>query len=213
MNTAAWLDAERCLPRRSGLRPRERCWRLVAAAPRCRQVFEALRFCVCPPSSWFPRDLVPTFRFHAPSSATSSSPQAAIRLSSGFVGPVPLREAPWTVVFAAEAINDLLPGLRHLAIDHAVYWFLPRAEQREVQVLAVFFGDKITSAGCWCACCKTAPRADLRRPGATQPWAIARALDPHRVTSHLGSVADRTGPLALSADRRWPAYDVSLHRC
>ena len=105
-----------------------------------------------------------------------------------------MSEAPWSVVFAAEAINDLLliteyltqaycgfgeppaeanrhaqvrieaiiaaaerlataplreeshddllPGLRHLALDRAVYWFRPRAEQREIQVLAVFFGGQ-----------------------------------------------------------------------
>ena len=105
-----------------------------------------------------------------------------------------MSEAPWTVVFAAEAVNDLvliteyltqaycgfgeplaeakchaqvrieaiitaaerlataplrgeshddlLPGLRHLALDRAVYWFRARAEQREIQVLAVFFGGQ-----------------------------------------------------------------------
>ena len=105
-----------------------------------------------------------------------------------------MSEAPWSVVFAAEAINDLLliteyltqayccfgeapaeanrhaqvrieaiiaaaerlataplreeshddllPGLRHLALDRAVYWFRPRAEQREIQMLAVFFGGQ-----------------------------------------------------------------------
>ena len=105
-----------------------------------------------------------------------------------------MSEAPWSVVFAEEAINDLLliteyltqaycgfgeapaeanrhaqvrieaiiaaaerlatapfrgdchddlpPGLRHLALDRAVYWFRPRAEQREIQVLAVFFGGQ-----------------------------------------------------------------------
>ena len=105
-----------------------------------------------------------------------------------------MSEAPWTVVFAAEAINDLLliseylaqayssfgelpaeadrhaqarieaiiaaaerlatapwrgeshddlmPGLRHLALDRAVYWFRPRAQHREIQVLAVFFGGQ-----------------------------------------------------------------------
>lgn len=105
-----------------------------------------------------------------------------------------MSEAPWTVVFAAEAINDLLliseylgqaycsfgespveadrhaqarieaiiaaaerlatapwrgeshddlmPGLRHLALDRAVYWFRPRAQHRDIQVLAVFFGGQ-----------------------------------------------------------------------
>lgn len=104
------------------------------------------------------------------------------------------REAPWVVVFAAEAINDLrlisdhliqayqgfgeppaeahfhaaaridaiisaaerlataplrgeshddlLPGLRHLALDRAVYWFRPRPQQREIQVLAIVFGGQ-----------------------------------------------------------------------
>ena len=105
-----------------------------------------------------------------------------------------MSEAPWTVVFAAEAINDLLliseylgqaycsfgespveadrhaqarieaiiaaaerlatapwrgeshddlmPGLRHLALDRAVDWFRPRAQHRDIQVLAVFFGGQ-----------------------------------------------------------------------
>lgn len=104
------------------------------------------------------------------------------------------REAPWVVVFAAEAINDLrlisdhliqayqglgeppaearrhaaaridaiisaaerlataplrgeshddlLPGLRHLALDRAVYWFRPRPQQQEIQVLAIVFGGQ-----------------------------------------------------------------------
>jgi len=96
-----------------------------------------------------------------------------------------MSEAPWTVVFAAEAINDLvlitdyltqayygfveplveahshaqvsieaiitaaerlatapLRGESHGALDRAAYWFCSRAEQREIQVLAVFFGGQ-----------------------------------------------------------------------
>ena len=41
-----------------------------------------------------------------------------------------------------ESRDDLLPGLRHLALDRAVYWFRSRAEQRDIQVLAVFFGGQ-----------------------------------------------------------------------
>ncbi len=37
---------------------------------------------------------------------------------------------------------DLLPGLLYLALDRALTWFRARAEQREVQVLAVFFGGQ-----------------------------------------------------------------------
>ena len=47
-----------------------------------------------------------------------------------------------TAPFRGECHDDLLPGLRHLALDRAVYWFRPRAEQREIQVLAVFFGGQ-----------------------------------------------------------------------
>ena len=47
-----------------------------------------------------------------------------------------------TAPLRGESRDDLLPGLRHLALDRAVYWFRPRAEQREIQVLAVFFGGQ-----------------------------------------------------------------------
>jgi toxin ParE1/3/4 len=41
-----------------------------------------------------------------------------------------------------ESHDDLLPGLLHVALDRAVYWFRVRAEQHEIQVLAVFFGGQ-----------------------------------------------------------------------
>ena len=44
--------------------------------------------------------------------------------------------------FRGESHDDLLPGLRHLTLDRAVYWFRTRPEQREIQVLAVFFGGQ-----------------------------------------------------------------------
>ena len=47
-----------------------------------------------------------------------------------------------TAPFRGESHDDLLPGLRHLALDRAVYWFLPRDQQRQIQVLAVFFGGQ-----------------------------------------------------------------------
>jgi plasmid stabilization system protein ParE len=47
-----------------------------------------------------------------------------------------------TAPLRGESRDDLLPGLRHLALDRAVYWFRPRAEQRDIQVLAVFFGGQ-----------------------------------------------------------------------
>ncbi len=45
-----------------------------------------------------------------------------------------------TAPLCGESRDDLMPGLRHLALDRAVYWFRPRAEQQKIQVLAVFFG-------------------------------------------------------------------------
>ena len=47
-----------------------------------------------------------------------------------------------TAPFRGESQDDLLPGLRHLALDRAVYWFRPCAEQRDIQLLAVFFGGQ-----------------------------------------------------------------------
>ncbi|WP_186544823.1 hypothetical protein [Synechococcus sp. ROS8604] len=46
-----------------------------------------------------------------------------------------------------------------MALDRAVYWFRPPAEQRDIQVLSVPAG-KTTSAACWCGCCKTALRPE-----------------------------------------------------
>jgi plasmid stabilization system protein ParE len=47
-----------------------------------------------------------------------------------------------TAPFRGESRDDLLPGLRHLALDRAVYWFRPCAEQHDIQVLAVVFGGQ-----------------------------------------------------------------------
>lgn len=47
-----------------------------------------------------------------------------------------------TAPFRGEAHDALLPGLRHLALDGAVYWFIPDAAARQVRVLALFFGGQ-----------------------------------------------------------------------
>jgi plasmid stabilization system protein ParE len=44
--------------------------------------------------------------------------------------------------FRGEAHAELMPGLRHLALDGAVYWFITDATTRQVRVLAVFFGGQ-----------------------------------------------------------------------
>ena len=38
--------------------------------------------------------------------------------------------------------DDLLPGVRHLAIARAIYWFDVDDERQTVRVLAVFFGGQ-----------------------------------------------------------------------
>lgn len=47
-----------------------------------------------------------------------------------------------TAPLRGEAHDDLLPGLRHLALDRAVYWFRQQPQLREIQVLAVIFGGQ-----------------------------------------------------------------------
>lgn len=47
-----------------------------------------------------------------------------------------------TASFRGESRDDLPPGIRHLALDRAVYWSRSLAEQRDIQVLALFFGGQ-----------------------------------------------------------------------
>jgi toxin ParE1/3/4 len=44
--------------------------------------------------------------------------------------------------FRGAAHDDLLPQLRHLALDNAVYWFLTDRAAQQVKVLAIFFGSQ-----------------------------------------------------------------------
>ena len=44
--------------------------------------------------------------------------------------------------FRGETHDDWLPGLRHLALDRAIYWFRVDGQSRQIQVLAVFFGGQ-----------------------------------------------------------------------
>lgn len=36
--------------------------------------------------------------------------------------------------------EDLIPGLRHLTIDRAIYWYLVDEAQQRLRILAIFFG-------------------------------------------------------------------------
>lgn len=47
-----------------------------------------------------------------------------------------------TAPHRGERHDDLLPGLRHLTIDRAIYWFDVDDRTETVRVLAVFFGGQ-----------------------------------------------------------------------
>ena len=56
-----------------------------------------------------------------------------------------IREAANRILTAphrGESHDDLLPGLRHLTLDRAIYWFAVDEARRTVRVLAVFFGGQ-----------------------------------------------------------------------
>jgi len=41
-----------------------------------------------------------------------------------------------------ERHDDILPGLRHLTIHRAIYWFDVNEENKTIRILAVFFGGQ-----------------------------------------------------------------------
>ena len=47
-----------------------------------------------------------------------------------------------TAPHRGERHDDILPGLRHLTIDRAIYWFDVDEARGTVRVLAVFFGGQ-----------------------------------------------------------------------
>ena len=46
------------------------------------------------------------------------------------------------VPYRGERHEDLLPGLRHLTIDRAIYWFDVNDKEHRVRILAIFFGGQ-----------------------------------------------------------------------
>ena len=47
-----------------------------------------------------------------------------------------------TAPYRGERHDDLLPGLRHLTIDRAIYWFDVNEAEQRVRILAIFFGGQ-----------------------------------------------------------------------
>ena len=41
-----------------------------------------------------------------------------------------------------ERLDDLLPGLQHLTIDRAIFWFDVNEAEQRVRILAIFFGGQ-----------------------------------------------------------------------
>lgn len=71
-----------------------------------------------------------------------SAAEAAHHGAARIEGIIATAERLATAPFQGEAHDDLLPGLRHLALDSAVYWFIPDPDTRQVRVLAVLFGGQ-----------------------------------------------------------------------
>ena len=44
--------------------------------------------------------------------------------------------------FRGEIHDEFLPGLRHLTIDRAIYWFDVNEAEQRIRVLAIFFGGQ-----------------------------------------------------------------------
>ena len=49
-----------------------------------------------------------------------------------------LSQAP----FQGTLRNELMPGLRNVTIDRAIYWFIPHEPAQKVSVIAIFFGGQ-----------------------------------------------------------------------
>ena len=47
-----------------------------------------------------------------------------------------------TAPHRGEHHDDLLPGLRHLTLERAIYWYRIDKVQRSVSILAIFFGGE-----------------------------------------------------------------------
>ena len=69
-------------------------------------------------------------------SLNEASAHAAVRIEAILAAAERLATAP----FRGQARDDLLPGLRHLTLDGAIYWFIVDEVVLQVRVLAMFFG-------------------------------------------------------------------------
>jgi len=71
-------------------------------------------------------------------SPKEASTHAAARIEAILATAERLATAP----FRGQAKDDLLPGLRHLTLEGAIYWFIVDEVVLQVRVLAMFFGGQ-----------------------------------------------------------------------
>lgn len=95
-------------------------------------------------SAWAERDfdLILTHLFDSYRSLGESAPSALDRAGARTIE---IRAAAERILIAPHRgamHNDILPGLRHLTIDRAIYWFLIGEPAEVVQVVGVFFGGQ-----------------------------------------------------------------------
>ncbi len=71
------------------------------------------------------------------------SPESALDLAAARVLEIRAdAERILTAPHRGERHDDILPGMRHLAIGRAIYWFDVDEARETVRVLAVFFGGQ-----------------------------------------------------------------------
>ena len=87
-------------------------------------------------------DLIETHLSEAYRSFGESPIQAAAHATERVDAILTNAERLASAPYRGQARDDLLPGLRHLTLDGAVYWFIVNEAALQVQVLAMFFGGQ-----------------------------------------------------------------------
>ena len=95
-------------------------------------------------SAWAEQDIALLFDFFAESyvqfgeSPLSADAQAKKRISHILDEMDSIAVAP----FRGESHENWLPGLRHLTLGKAIYWYQVDAQSKTIRVLAIFYGSQ-----------------------------------------------------------------------
>jgi toxin ParE1/3/4 len=87
-------------------------------------------------------DLIETHLAEAYRSFGESPKEALAHAAARVEAIIAAAERLTTAPFRGQARDDLLPGLRHLSLNSAIYWFVTDEVALEVRVLAIFFGGQ-----------------------------------------------------------------------